>query len=619
MDSTTSYDYNTSDKELKNPYVIENIFLFAGAIIQIIAGIVLVYLARGFVLEEKDKLAVMVSLFALAILGVAVKLLIRAFSQIRFFFGRSYPKNLCDLNSAGTTEIINSLKTQSIAFVEPDGPLSGVIYNWVKPLVTCPPPLQVAAIQYFHSLFGMSAILISMLVSWFLFSGQPHEGIISWSYLPLTGLSIIAPFIKGNSSYQISMTSIRGNAGIMIWKLLALVIFAIGAPALVSRFVPALPIPPMWIAPALLLIGSMVAMILFLRSLLYQTDNIHTKVSNTQREITMNCHPSQIWTKVKRDFQNVWTNGIPNRAYSEKTPETTGDRGHFAGELMEETHPLLASSMHYPTLRDAWHDRQGRFLIILECWAVLLSLAAVITAVSFTTKFPDMSRMEISRIIVTVFGLNFASVFAFRVGHLLWSKMSFLSRLVFLSLDGSFQVAEMRIGNQWRGNVQSRATLTRIENASLRIWMCDIRTIAFGKDGQRFIMSMESVDHDMEKMSDGLINFALNQSSIATPTSDIDLKKTDLLAKMDRMYELQRKQADRELKSTEPYKQIATGKIKFFNREKNYGFIETNHKDIYFNGRDLQNADIKPGQRVQFLLTHGESRKGPVAKEIVSL
>lgn len=190
MDSTTSYDYNTSDKELKNPYVIENIFLFAGAIIQIIAGIALVYLARGFVLEEKDKLAVMVLLFALAILGVEVKLLIRVFSQIRFFFGRSYPKNLCDLNSAGTTEIINSLKTQSIAFVEPDGPLSGVIYNWVKPLVTCPPPLQVAAIQYFHSLFGMSAILISMLVSWFLFSGQPHEGIISWSYLPLTGLSI---------------------------------------------------------------------------------------------------------------------------------------------------------------------------------------------------------------------------------------------------------------------------------------------------------------------------------------------------------------------------------------------------------------------------------------------
>lgn len=106
--------------------------------------------------------------------------------------------------------------------------------------------------------------------------------------------------------------------------------------------------------------------------------------------------------------------------------------------------------------------------------------------------------------------------------------MYFKSRLILIGIEGTFQSGEMRIGNQFSGNVQSRATVTRVQDATLRMWVSDIVTVSFGKAGKRFIMAMAPADGYAKATVDGLKEFALSQSSVTAPTSigDIEIAKS---------------------------------------------------------------------------------------------
>lgn len=60
---------------------------------------------------------------------------------------------------------------------------------------------------------------------------------------------------------------------------------------------------------------------------------------------------------------------------------------------------------------------------------------------------------------------------------------------------------------------------------------------------------------------------------------------------------------------------MAIGKVKWFNPEKGYGFIEQeNGKDLFVHINDVQGGDLKEGDRVEFEI--GEGRKGPCAKDV---
>ena len=66
-----------------------------------------------------------------------------------------------------------------------------------------------------------------------------------------------------------------------------------------------------------------------------------------------------------------------------------------------------------------------------------------------------------------------------------------------------------------------------------------------------------------------------------------------------------------------------TGKVKWFNDSKGYGFIEQdNGGDLFVHFRSIlgpqgQHKTLKEGQRVQFKV--GQGQKGPMAEEVESL
>jgi cold shock CspA family protein len=624
-----TYEFNAGDSagEIKNPYKLENIFLIFSATALITGGIVVLLGSRQFLLAQQDKISAMSLVMASVLFGAGIKMAVSALSQLRVYFGRSFPKSLAsELQSnqtgvgLGSQFLINMLRHRAIEFQPPKGPLSGILYSMVRPLISSPPAIQTAAVQHFHGIIGMVALVVSIGVSYILFHGNPYEGIVSWLYLPLTGLSLITPFFRSN---KLSEPNVESSA--MFWELIGLVLFSILAPVVLPKYVPAYPIAPMWIAPVVLLLTSMIASVLFLCSIFDQLDNVkQTDVSCEQMTLGMNCQPSQLWTEINREFQNNWTKNIPNRPYANLPPDVGGEaRGSFQGYILEETQPQMSVSMAFDSLVDYFKTKHVKMLVLLTFWGYTLSITASLYGSQVIERFNNYTTFEISRSILIVISLTVSSLLSFKIAHLLWSRMYFKSRLIWIETQGTYQQSELSIGNQFSGHANSKSTLTRVEDATLRIWATDIVTVAFGQDNDRTVMALSPVDGFAKGMMNRLVTFAENQSSVLTPTYQGDLEKAMTIGRLSNAIKEVSTENEKELKLNNGSSKIDVlenvqqiGVIKFFNKEKQFGFIQiSDGNDIYFSGKDISgHSQLVIGQKVSF---HSlASAKGPQAKNI---
>lgn len=638
-----SYEFNSSDtllNDFPNPFKFENTFMFITAAVTMAGAIHIILSAKQLFQTHNDALAAVTLSLAMLLGGVSVKTLIKVLSQVRFWLGRRFPNGLagelpvkeCGVG-VGTEELLDTMRHRALDFPEPQGALNGVLYSLVKDLITSPAPVQAAAVLHFHTILQLAALLVSLVVSYLVFAGTAHEGVASWLFLPATGLSILTPFTQ---QARLSMDAApdaqaqASSANGAVWKLLGLVVFSIMAPVVIPRVLPALPIPPMWVAPALLLTGSLVASLLFFFALASRLDRAsHTDVSCEQTTIAMNCAPAQLWTAISRDFQSSWERSIPNRAYANIPPDVSeGERGSFGGYIVEETQPVPTSTTQFRTWGEAFQVTSARLLLALGAWGVVCATAASFVGAYYAANFATMERMQISRVMVVVIALCLVAVLSHKIGHLLWSRMQFKSRVYWIETSGTYQESKIAIGNQFKGHTQSSSTLTRIEDATLRVWVTDIVSVVFGKDGHRSIIAMAAVDGIAKSMADRLIAFAADQSSIATPTSGRDMQRAQSIGALDAAVRAataaaQVEEAQRAAlrDQSAPAQQLAgdptrkAGKVKFFDVEKGFGFIkDRDGNDYFFNGNYVKGDAATTGAEVEF--EPAKSGRGPIAKNV---
>lgn len=637
-----SYEFNSADSLLNdfpNPFKFTNTFMFVTAAILMVGAIHVTLTAKQLFQNHADTLAAVTLVLATVLGGVSVKMLIKALSQVRFWLGRKFPNGLagelpvkeCGVG-VGTEELLDTMRHRSLDFPEPKGALNGVLYSLVKDLITSPAPIQAAAVLHFHSLLSMAALLLSLTVSYFVFAGTPHEGVASWIFLPMSGLSLLTPFMQQNRLSMEATPDAQAQASTAngaLWKLVGLVFFSIMAPVVIPRVLPALSIPPMWIAPALLLVGSLIASLLFFFALTARLDRAsHTDVSCEQTTIAMNCAPAQLWTTISRDFQSSWERSIPNRAYANIPPDVSeGERGSFGGYIVEETQPVPTSTTQFRTWGEAVKVTSSRLLLALGAWGVICAAAASSIAAYYASNFETMQRMQISRVMLVVIALCLVVVLCHKTAHLLWSRMQFKSRIYWIETSGTYQTSKIAIGNQFKGHTQSSSTLTRIEDATLRVWVTDIVSVVFGKDGRRSIIAMASADGVAKSMADRLKAFAADQSSVATPTAHRDLERAQSIGALDAAVQsaaaaVRAEEAQRAaLRSQGSAQQIAAnptrkaGKVKFFNVEKGFGFIKDREgNDYFFNANYVKGDQPATGAEVEF--DPAKSARGPIAKNV---
>jgi cold shock CspA family protein len=638
-----SYQYNRDDNLLNNfpnPFQFENVFLLLAALAMTVGGIAAMITAKELFQSHHNKIGAVAVTVATLVLGVAVKLLIQALSQARFYLGRKSPLGLAGelpLTETGigrgTEQILDTLRHRAIDFPEPHGALNGVLYSMFKSIVTSPTEVQAAAVQHFHSLIGMLALFASLVASFFVFEGTPYEGVASWIFLPMSGLSLVTPFLNPAQldvqSTEPAQPAETGDKA--LWKLMGLVVFSIMAPVMIPRVAPHIDIAPMWIAPALLLVGSMVASALFFCAIVSRLDSAaHTSVSCEQTKIAMNCAPAQLWTEISRDFQNSWERDIPNRVYANIPPEVSeGERGSFGGFLLEETQPVPTSTLRLFTWAEAFQTRYSRFLLLLGVWGVGMAAACGWTAVHFTAQFAKMTRMEISRSTLIVMALGMVTVLSFRIGHLLWSRMQFKSRLLWIETSGTFQTSQISVGNQFRGSALSSSTLTRVQDATLRVWVTDIVSVVFGKDGKRSIIAMAPADSVAKGIANRLNDFATSQSAVVTLTAANDLARAASIGSLDAMVriattramEAPRNEAIESGPTVVPNPSDADarigGRVKFFDATKGFGYIVADAGgEYFFNGNSFRCNAPNRGDRVEF--QPERSPKGMMAKRILA-
>lgn len=535
-----SYDFKADGGYLSsypNPFKIENSFLIAAAIVFFAGGVVSLITAKNLITAEEIKVGLAACMVSLYLFALGVRLMVRGLAQLRFWMGQHYPLNLSeapdDANAGvglGSSNLQDMLRQQAIVFPEPKGPLNGILYSLVRKLIVAPATLQAAAQIHFATLVNSIVILASLAFSWALYDGTKFEGFMSWLYLPLSGLSLLqiiknrmqsdAPPAHDAVMLQAALIAIVAVLGPVVVPLLAM-----KAPIITS-------IPPMWQVSLCALLGAIGTSALFLSSAAQQIDAAEqTGVACEMKMISMNCHPVQLWSEIDRDLQRNWTHEIPNRKYISILPRTSdSERGEFTGSAMEETQPEPKDRMVFSTFKEAMSLSHGRYLIAMSAFGLLLSMLTVMAAIHLVGTFSEMETVYRTRSCLIIFALGTAAMGAISGGHLLWSRMHFKSRLTWIELLGSYQTAKMDVGNTFRGQFKSSSTLTRIENATIRIWSADIETVSFGKDGARAVIGMKPASEMATSMTEKLIKFALDQTSVTGPTSAKDYEKMQAIS-----------------------------------------------------------------------------------------
>ncbi len=467
----------------------------------------------------------------------------------------------------------------------------------------------------------MISVLVSLCISYFLFAGQPHEGIVSWAYFPLAALTLVKPFVTTDE-----LTILPDSRWAMV-RLGALVSFMVIGPTLIAKYLPTFDIAPMWLAPACVLLGAIGASGLFFAAILSRIDSApQTAVSCDQTTIGMNCQPSQLWTAIGRDFQDKWARGIPNRQYTNVEPVALQGQGAFTGNVLEETQPTPTNSVESSNIREALKSEPTRYLVLLCFWATLMAIAAVGVAAYAANHYPTMTKMEMSRSLLTIIAFETVSLLAFKLGHLLWSRMYFKSRLTWIEVAGTYQTAELDIGNQLTGNARSKSTVIKIEDATLRVWVTDIVTVVFGKESPRFIMAMAPADGAAASVARRLKEFANDQSMVIAPTSNRDAQKAAALRAMNNIYatgeiptnamaaasflenEPDVRNGDENISFVED---VLHGTVKFYHKKDNYGYVVgQNGSEHKFTQSNLQNcASVSDGDKVRFNLAQQGDRQ----------
>jgi hypothetical protein len=158
-----------------------------------------------------------------------------------------------------------------------------------------------------------------------------------------------------------------------------------------------------------------------------------------------------------------------------------------------------------------------RAAMALTLLGFITFVAGVTTAVRFALM-PLSTQNSLATVFLSVV-LFFTARYCVRSAKLLWGRVDFQSLLLWVEIEGSFEEAQINIGNQLTAAMSSSKKIINVESMTLRVWAAELDTVIFYKDGARDLVGMRGRPDVARTYADQLQTFAGNIASVVAPGS----------------------------------------------------------------------------------------------------
>ena len=541
-----SYEYSSSSQNFTfpNPLREHNWFVGAAAAISGLTGFILLFQARAALRSGAHVEALAAAAVAFALMMVGGYLLFQVFSQLRFFFGRGRPQGLApqlSKDQIGTskpaeTVIKESLRQQALEYPEPADPLSGLLYSLVPDLIYAPRPVRAFAERQFQAGILTVALLAGLLVSAILGDGQGGRvsGWVAIILFVISAPSLLNPRSGANTDLGISVLSVP--------KMAALIAFSVMGPVAIALVGNALPSPPFGIGATTLLLLLVLAGILhalfFTAVVRHRMAAPSTTVSMIQDTWNISVNPAMLSAEFMRAMQDGWWEKIPNRRYCRIDPQVNlADRtGEFHGSIVEETQPVPfvidgARIEGEPTDDRPFASGNPMIITLINGYALLLVLVASVASFLLVGALTGGGSGVGSLAACTLFVWALAKA-AFAVARFLRLRFDFKSHVIWMEMNGTFAAAEVAQGNRYTSNLHASSQVTQIEGMTFRLWVAEVHSVAFGKDGARYMLSMLGKPDMAAALTKRLKDFITSQATLVSIGSTGDQERAQRSAMM---------------------------------------------------------------------------------------
>lgn len=100
--------------------------------------------------------------------------------------------------------------------------------------------------------------------------------------------------------------------------------------------------------------------------------------------------------------------------------------------------------------------------------------------------------------------------------------MDFSSTLLWIEFAGTYEEAQVNIGNQLTTALSSTKKVINVETMTLRVWVAELTSVILQKDGSRDLIGMRGRPDLAAYYADHLTNFARQMSTVVAPVSQAD-------------------------------------------------------------------------------------------------
>ncbi|CBL44534.1 conserved hypothetical protein [gamma proteobacterium HdN1] len=551
-----SYEYGSLDLGIRNPFRAEGFVRAVSGVLTGGLGLFSLLMVKSLV-DHGDRLqgwlhllvGVVLLAAGLAALGTGI------FQMIRFFVGRSVPTSLARNVAKSEVHVQESgiayqadqvgqmlQGRKNLTFVEPQGWLARLIHSLFPTLLFMPYLYRNMTQRLLSGIAATLLLLVCYGLAWF--SGSTgltsvnNTPVMDWMGLVLALLLFgvwyhrRAP-ISRNLQIRTEASSLKG--------IVIAVAVAIAAPILLSLIhykIYALPKLPVSGGPLIaLIIGMALVVSAFFGLMLFirmQKVKPITEVSELRANWQESIHPQEIFI----NFENIVMANrryreVPNRVYRDfdanLIKEGGADKGHFSGEMIQETQPAvheLELPSEFRWIRMAATVVGNLFVVAAAFWlyAKIGDLSHLLGGKSAqVAQYAAFAESLLRVLTVWMFG-----VMLIRYTHFFWGELQFDSLLVYFRCEGTYSESRLSTGTSIYDSTRSENTVVR---SSMTPWVLatQVRSVTFAESGARnleyprHVLEMHKADDTLRQIEAELHGFLRDRETLASINNQRDL------------------------------------------------------------------------------------------------